>query len=288
MRRYAVAMSLLAAAWAETPQSKQVEVFGQKIHYVEAGSGPNVILLHGLGGDSTNWAATVPALAASYHVWAPDQIGFGASDKPLINYRVGTLVDFLEGFCKKAGIDKAVVVGNSLGGWTAMAFTLAHPERVQKLVLVDSAGYSFNQSPVKPTRQMLAGLNPSTVDGAKAVLTMIFANPAFATRANAERLLEEHMRKNDGYTIDQFIDSLLRGDDVLDGKLGGIKVPTLILWGREDRLTALASGQQFAKDIGGAQLTVLDGCGHVPQMECAGPFNAAVLKFLGTEMTSNR
>ena len=96
------------------------------------------------------------------------------------------------------------------------------------------------------------------------------------------------MRKNDGYTIDQFIDSLLRGDDILDGKLGGIKVPTLILWGREDRLTALASGQQFAKDIGGAQLTVLDGCGHVPQMECAGPFNAAVLKFLGTEMTSNR
>ena len=167
MRSFAVAMALLAAAWAQTPQSKQVEVFGQKIHYVEAGSGPNVILLHGLGGDSTNWAATVPALASNYHVWAPDQIGFGASDKPLINYRVGTLVDFLEGFCKKAGIDKAVVVGNSLGGWTAMAFTLAHPERVQKLVLVDSAGYSFNQSPVKPTRQMLAGLNPSTVDGAK-------------------------------------------------------------------------------------------------------------------------
>jgi len=230
----------------------------------------------------------VPALASKYHVWAPDQIGFGASDKPLINYRVATLVDFLEGFCKKTGIDKAAVVGNSLGGWTAMAFALAHPERMEKLVLVDSAGYSFAKSPIKPTRQMLAGLNPSTVDGAKAVLGLIFANKSLVTQANAEMLFADHMRKNDGYTIDQFIDAILRGDDVLDGKLGGIKVPTLMLWGRGDQLTALASGEQFAKDIAGAQLTVLDGCGHVPQMECAAPFNAALTKFLGTEMTSNR
>jgi len=291
MKGLAIGIALLLVstpAWAQAAGGKQIEVFGQKIHYIEAGSGPNVILLHGLGGDSSNWALTVPALASKYHVWAPDQIGFGASDKPLINYRVATLVDFLEGFCKKTGIDKAAVVGNSLGGWTAMAFALAHPERMEKLVLVDSAGYSFAKSPIKPTRQMLAGLNPSTVDGAKAVLGLIFANKSLVTQANAEMLFADHMRKNDGYTIDQFIDAILRGDDVLDGKLGGIKVPTLVLWGRGDQLTALASGEQFAKDIAGAQLTVLDGCGHVPQMECAAPFNAALTKFLGTEMTSNR
>jgi len=291
MKGLAIGIALLfvsTPAWAQAAGGKQIEVFGQKIHYIEAGSGPNVILLHGLGGDSSNWALTVPALASKYHVWAPDQIGFGASDKPLINYRVATLVDFLEGFCKKTGIDKAAVVGNSLGGWTAMAFALAHPERMEKLVLVDSAGYSFAKSPIKPTRQMLAGLNPSTVDGAKAVLGLIFANKSLVTQANAEMLFADHMRKNDGYTIDQFIDAILRGDDVLDGKLGGIKVPTLVLWGRGDQLTALASGEQFAKDIAGAQLTVLDGCGHVPQMECAAPFNAALTKFLGTEMTSNR
>lgn len=291
MKGFAIGIALLFVStqvWAQTADGKQVEVFGQKIHYIEAGSGANVILLHGLGGDSSNWALTVPALASKYHVWVPDQIGFGDSDKPLINYRVATLVDFLEGFCKKTGIDKATVVGNSLGGWTAMAFALAHPERVEKLVLVDTAGYSFAKSPIKPTRQMLARLNPSTVEGAKGVLSVIFANKSLVTEANAERLFADHMRKNDGYTIDQFIDSILRGDDVLDDKLGGIKVPTLVLWGRGDLLTPLASGEQFAKDIAGAQLTVLEGCGHVPEMECAAPFNAALSKFLETGMTSSR
>src|ERR1700694_5889931 len=178
----AALLALIVPVWAQAPVSKQVEVFGQKIHYLEAGAGPNVILLHGLGGDASNWATTTPALASKFHVWAPDQIGFGASDKPLIHYRVTTLVDFLEGFCKKAGIDKATVVGNSLGGWTAMAFTLAHPERVEKLVLVDSAGYSFEKTgSAKPTKQMLSILNPSTIEGTKAVIGIIFANKSMVT-----------------------------------------------------------------------------------------------------------
>jgi len=282
MRILTVSIALLAtstAAWAQAPSDKQVEVFGQKIHYIEAGSGPHVILLHGLGGDWHNWGPTIPALAAGYHVLALDQIGFGTSDKPLIDYRVATLVDFLEAFCKKTGIGKATVVGNSLGGWTAMAFALAHPERVEKLVLVDSAGYTFSPP---PTRERLLALNPATVEGAKAVLRLIFARQPWATEAAAEELLARHMSNNDGYTVDRFIDSMVRGEDFLDGMLGGIKVPTLVVWGREDRLTPLASGERFAHDIGGAQMKVLDGCGHIPQLHCAGEFNAALLDFLGS------
>src|SRR5689334_13457355 len=108
--------ALAAAAWGQDPAIKQVEVYGQKIYYQEAGSGPDVILLHGLGGDRTNWNATVPALASRFHVLVPDQVGFGQSDKPMIDYRIGTLVDFLNAFCKKTGITKATLVGNSLGG----------------------------------------------------------------------------------------------------------------------------------------------------------------------------
>jgi|SRR5215471_18285988 len=85
-------------ALAQPVSDHQVQVFGQKIHYLEAGSGPVVILLHGLGGDATNWVQTIPALAARYHVFVPDQVGFGQSDKPLIDYRVSTLVDFLDEF----------------------------------------------------------------------------------------------------------------------------------------------------------------------------------------------
>ena len=291
MRRFltpALVIFAALAARAEAPLDKSVEVFGQKIHYLEAGSGPVVILLHGLGGSAGNWAATTPVLAAKFHVYVPDQIGFGASDKPQINYRVGTLVDFLDGFCKKLSITKASVVGNSLGGWTAVDFTLAHPEKVEKLVLVDSAGYSLDHNGApKPPREMLQALNPSTVAQAKQVMGLILANKSMITDQFAEGFFAQHMRTGDGYTIDKFIDSILRGDDVVDGKLSAVKVPTLIVWGKQDLLVPLAAGQWFSQDIAGSELVTLDGCGHVPQMECAGKFNGVLAKFLGgsTEQT---
>src|ERR1700722_9662404 len=108
--------ALAATAYAQDAATKQVEIFGQKIYYLEAGSGPEVILLHGLGGDNGNWRMTLPALASQFHVYAPDQIGFGRSDKPQINFRVATLVDFLNAFYQQAGLSKATLVGNSLGG----------------------------------------------------------------------------------------------------------------------------------------------------------------------------
>ena len=283
MKRLAALFLVAAAAFAQAPASKTVEVFGQKIHYLEAGTGPTVILLHGLGADSSNWALNTPLLAKNFHVFVPDQIGFGESDKPLINYRVATLVDFLDGFMKKTGIAKASMVGNSLGGWTAMAYTLAHPEKVEKMVLVDSAGYSFEKlGGPKPTREMLEGLNPSTIAGAKGVLAIVLANKAMINDTLAEQMLTSHLKHNDGYTIDRFIDSILRSEDVVDGKLGAIKAPTLVIWGREDALVPLAAGKLLGAEIPGAESVILDHCGHVPQLECAVPFNAALMKFLSS------
>jgi 2-hydroxy-6-oxonona-2,4-dienedioate hydrolase len=263
------------------PASKQIELYGQKIHYLEAGEGPAVILLHGLGGDATNWAQTIPVLAKSFHVYAPDQIGFGDSAKPMIDYRVGTLVDFLDAFCNKLQISKASIVGNSLGGWTAMGFALAHPDKVDRMVLVDSAGYSLEHAGgVKPTREAIEALNPSTLEGSKALIRLIFANKAMANDQVAATIFAAHLSKGDGYTIDRFIDSVMSNQDVIDGKLGAIKASTLVIWGREDALLPLASGQSLAKDIAGSQIVILDHCGHIPQVECAAPFNAALLKFL--------
>jgi 2-hydroxy-6-oxo-6-(2'-aminophenyl)hexa-2,4-dienoate hydrolase len=90
-----IALSILSASWmwAQAPASKQVEVFGQKIHYLEAGSGPNVILLHGLGADANNWVMNTAFLAKSFHVFVPDQIGFGDSDKPPCGFPVWFIQD---------------------------------------------------------------------------------------------------------------------------------------------------------------------------------------------------
>lgn len=274
-------LALTGGAQAPAVADKQIEVFGQKIHYLEAGTGPTVILLHGLGGDASNWALTVPALAKQFHVIAIDQIGFGKSDKPLLNYRIGTMVDFLNGFYKQTGLTKATLVGNSLGGWIAAAFTLAHPEKVEKLVLVDAAGYSPARTGLpKLTREQLAPLNASTLAELKQVMSLVFYNKAMLTDAFIEKMFSDKLKRGDGYTISQFTEMALRGDDFLDGKTKAIKAPTLIVWGREDGLTPLALGEAYAQDIAGAEKAILEKCGHVPQLECAAAFNAALLKFL--------
>ena len=274
-------LALTSRAQAPAIAEKQIEVFGQKIHYLEAGTGPTVILLHGLGGDVSNWALTVPALAKQFHVIALDQIGFGKSDKPLLNYRIGTMVDFLNGFYKQTGLTKATLVGNSLGGWISAAFALTYPDKVEKLVLVDAAGYSPARTGMpKLTREQLAPLNASTLAELKQVMSLVFYNKALLTDAFLEKMFSDKLKRGDGYTINQFIEMALRGDDFLDSKTKAIKAPTLVVWGREDGLTPLALGEAYAQDIAGAEKAILEKCGHVPQLECAAAFHAALLKFL--------
>jgi pimeloyl-ACP methyl ester carboxylesterase len=258
---------------------KTVSVFGAKINYVEAGDAakPTVILLHGLGGQSANWAFNIPVLAANYHVIAPDQIGFGKSDRLTIKYRVGTYVDFLDKFMSELKIEKASLVGNSLGGWVAALTAIKYPNRVEKVVLADAAG-------LKPPDIDLAqiySLNYSTRDEVRQLVKLVFFNQAiFGSEMFIEQSLTLRIAANDGYTINSLIESIKRNEDFLNGRLGEIKKPTLIVWGKQDGLLKLADGEQFKREIPGSELIVFDQCGHVPMVEKAADFNKAVLAFL--------
>ncbi|HEV7844536.1 MAG TPA: alpha/beta hydrolase [Pyrinomonadaceae bacterium] len=258
---------------------KEVRIYGQKIRYLEVGSGPTVILLHGLGGNSANWTLNINALAGKYRVVVPDQVGFGQSDKPLINYRVGTYVDFLDRFYGELKIERATLVGNSMGGWVAALYTIAHPERVERLVLVDAAGFA---PPKDFDVKELAGLNPSTREGMRSLASRVIYNKQlYATNDAIDLMLAQRMAAGDGYTIQSLIESIARREDMLDGRLSAIRKPTLIIWGRNDGLTPLAEfGERFKREIASAELIVFDECGHVPMIEKAAEFNAAVLKFL--------
>lgn len=250
--------------------SKFITVYGAKIHYLEAGNGPVVVLLHGLGGDWKNWAPTIGPLSAKYRVIVPDQIGFGLSDKPFLNYRVGTLVDFLDQLYKQLKIERASLVGNSLGGWTAAAFTLAHPEKVERLVLVDAAGFAPAPEDMKGDKLNL--LNPSTREGMREVSSRIFYNKQFfASDEVIDRIFTDKVTAGDGYTIERFIESIGRGEDVLDNRLSAIKQPTLIIWGREDELIPLKWGERFKKEISGSELLIVEKCGHVPRLKLLPP-----------------
>src|SRR6185503_20082699 len=234
------------------------------------------ILLHGLGSSSQAWQLNIAPLAEKFHVFVPDQIGFGKSAKPLVNYRIRTYVDFLDQFCKQLQIPRATLVGASMGGWIAASFTAAFPDRVDKLVLVDAAGYA---PPKTFDPQTLYGLNPTTREGMKVLVAKVFYSKAFQTDAAIDQAIATRLAAGDGYTINSITESITRGEDFLDDSVKTIKRPTLIIWGREDGLVLLADGQRLNKDIAGSKLIVFDQCGHVPNIEKAAEFNAAVLKF---------
>lgn len=267
------------AAQEETTATPKIEKFittyGAKIHYVEAGSGAPVILIHGLADNVAIWDPVIPALAARFRVIALDQIGFGRSDKPLLNYRVSTLVDFLDVFLTELKIERASPVGNSLGGWVAAAYALAHPERVERLVLSDAAGYAALTKTMDS--RALRALRVASRDDIRYLGPLAFHDKRFYQ--DVDTAFKERVTAGDSYTVAQVLDSMIRGDDALDNKLQTLKQPTLVLWGREDKLIPLSFGEQFHREIVNSRLRIIDNCGHMPQLECPNEFSAAVLKF---------
>lgn len=274
----AIVLCFAAELNAQTP--KEISIYGQKIHYIEAGSGPNLILLHGLGGSSQVWQFNIGPLAEKYHVFVPDQIGFGKSDKPLVNYRIRTYVDFLDQFCKQLMITRPTLIGNSMGGWIAAIYAATYPDRVDKLVLADAAGYA---PPKDFDTRAFFGLNPTTREEMKLLSAKVFYNKAFLSDAAIDQAMAARLGAGDGYTIKSITESIIRGEDYLDNIVTKIKSPTLIVWGREDGLVPLSEGERFHKDIAGSTMIVFDQCAHVPNIEKAGEFNAAVIKFLGAQ-----
>jgi 2-hydroxy-6-oxonona-2,4-dienedioate hydrolase len=279
-RRFCALLSVILIAGAcssaqtsEASAEKVASVFGQNIHYIEIGQGPAVILLHGLGAVKEIWWPSLSALSAKYHVYAIDQLGFGHSDKPLIDYKIATWVDFLQEFMRSQNIPKASVVGNSLGGWVATEFAVQHPEMVDNLVLVDSAGLPWGQAGAS------APLNPSSIAEMRATLEALFYDKKKATDQFVLQAFTNHMRNNDGYTIQRTLAGFAQ-TAFEDEKLKSIHAPTLIVWGRQDELIGADRAEKFRDGIPGAKLVILEECGHMPEIEKPEQFNRALLDFL--------
>ncbi len=249
-----------------------VTVYGARIHYLERGSGPTVVLVHGLADDANTWRGSMEVLCKKYRAIAPDLIGHGESDKPLLNYRAETFADFLIGFLDVLHIERATFVGQSLGGWSITLIALQQPQRVERFVLVDSAGFADQKLP--------ACLNPATLEQSREVVQYVFATAKFTNDvALPAEILKARVTHGDGYTIARFLESAKRNEDTLDGRLSSLHVPTLVVWGEQDRLIPLAIGKRFAQEIAGARLQIIPNCGHDVQLERPEPLNQALLAF---------
>ena len=274
----------LVMAWPELaegqglPADKTTTVFGQTIHYFDLGSGPVVVLLHGLGSKKEDWLSVLEPMAQKYRLLVPDQIGFGKSDKPLMDYSVQTYVDFLNEFLRQMKVEKASLVGESLGGWIAALYTAelgggAHMVPVEKLVLVDAAGLK-QETPIPD-------LNPSSLAAMKAMMEAVFYDTSWLDENALRKVFTDKLAVHDGFTVRSFLGNPALAGERLDGRMGSIKAPTLVVWGKQDKLLPITSGDKYAAGIAGAKMVSFDKCGHVPPVEKTEEFVAAVTGFLG-------
>src|SRR6266852_2953150 len=259
------------------PADKTITIFGQTIHYFDMGSGPVVVLLHGLGSRKDDWLPVLEPMAQKYRLLVPDQIGFGKSDKPLLDYSIQTYVDFLNEFLRQLKVEKASFVGESLGGWIAGLYVAeigggAHLIPVEKLVLVDAAGLKQD----KP----IPDLNPSTLAAMRGMMEAVFYDTSWLTEDALRKIFTDKLSMHDGYTVRSILGNPAIASERLDSRLAEIHVPTLVVWGKQDNLLPITSGERYAAGILGGRLVSFDKCGHVPPIEKAEEFVSAVTAFL--------
>ncbi|MDL2345454.1 alpha/beta fold hydrolase [Deinococcus sp. MIMF12] len=278
------------------PTPTFLEVSGVRVRHVQAGTGPPVVLLHGIGRSLEDWSQTLGPLAARHAAHAPDLIGFGLSDKPDVPYTLAGLARFVRHYLEAVGLDAVgetrpvTLVGNSLGGAVAAQFALLYPGRTRALVLVGSAG--FGQSVTLALRLATVPrlgevlLRPSPLSARRTVASL-FHDPRHVT---PERVRwAEHLGRQPGAAraflrVARHLGAW-RGlhpewRRTLAGGLAGRNLPTLIVWGERDRILPAAHLEEARRLHPHARVHLSPDTGHVPQVERAADFTRLVLEFL--------
>ena len=282
----------LVGAAMSAMEPKTITLHGRPVAYVQAGSGPVLLLIHGMGGTFENWGAVVEPLARAHTVIAPDLPGHGASAPGAGDYSLGALAAGLRDLLIALGHERATLVGHSLGGGIAMQFSYQFPEFTERLVLVSSGGLGPEVSPVLraaalpgadlfisatagPGRTVgsavgrglaAVGLRPST-DVAEVLRG--YASLADADRRAAFLATLRSVIGTGGQRV-QAGDRLYLTEGI----------PVLIVWGSHDPIIPLNHGENAHEAIPGSRLEVFENVGHLPQLEAPGRFVGVLERFI--------
>ena len=276
----------------QAPEDHYIKIRNIKTRYWTAGdTGPNVVLIHGLGRFVEEWLPNIDTFAAHNRVYALDLPGHGHTDKPLSgSYRLLDIAGFVHDFLVALDIRPVHVIGHSLGGGIALQLILQFPEAVDKLVLVCSAGLGKEATLVLRIASVpWLGeiLTRPSLNGTKRLLKEFVNDRALLTDDFVE--LNYRMAALPG--AQQAVLKTLRSAGNLFGQynetyrpivenLELIKCPVLIIWGRQDRVLPITHGQAAEKVLPNARLKILEGCGHLPMLEHTQLFNDTILDFL--------
>ena len=278
----------LKPEYARAP-SDFLEVMGMHVHYRDEGNPQDslpVVLIHGTGSSLHTFDAWAASLKEQKRVVRMDLPGFGLTGPfPDRDYTMDHYVGFVAGFLSARNIGHCILAGNSLGGQIAWNVALEHPERVQKLILIDAAGY-----PVKSTRVPLA-FRMARTPVLNSILT--FITPRFVVRSSVENVYSDKSKITDEL-VDRYFDLSLRAgnrqalvdrlqlpvDSSRALQVRNIRQPTLILWGAQDGLIPVESAYRFQRELPNDTLVILKHSGHVPMEENPAESLQAVLDFI--------
>ncbi len=249
------------------PKLRRVKVHNQYIAYYEIGSGPPLVLIHGgSGSPAMEWGRVIMPLSRRFKVIAPYLIGFGPSDQPDLPYDAETFVDYLGGFLNARRAHGAAIVGESFGGWVVSHYVMRQGEksswgealpRISRLVFVDAA----------------VQLHPGQGGGAEDSVN----NPSVAKLAYN---FYKSLPQTDNSLVMKAVGPHEINQQVTDSQLRKITTPTLVIWGREDKILPLEDGRHIAAQIPGARLEIIDNTGHIPALEQPRAFIEAIEGFL--------
>ena len=272
--------------------AREVQVGQLTTHYLTAGQGPPLLLLHGDGQSAFDWRPAMPAFASFHRVLAPSLPGHGNSARWDGDHSPDFFVRFVRDFLAAVDAEHVTVVGNSLGGAIAIRYALEYPGDVPVLVLVDSLGLGREINRL-PTLQVIPGLGELSIALSRTrrgapVYARTRARFAFADarRAPEEWLAEQRRLARIGGVLESSLAAKrevirLRGQKaLLLDRLPALTMPTLVVWGDEDRLLPSAHAHAAAVRLVNGRATVIPGAGHLPQLEAPERFVDEVLTFL--------
>jgi 4,5:9,10-diseco-3-hydroxy-5,9,17-trioxoandrosta-1(10),2-diene-4-oate hydrolase len=274
-----------------------ITVAGKPIFVAETGSGPAVVMLHGGGPGASgvsNYSRNIDALAQQFRVIVPDMPGYGRSAKGVDQSDpFGYLADMIRGLLDELGLATAHLIGNSYGGATALRLALDTPHRVDKLVLMGPGGIGTTRAaPTAGLKSLLSyygGDGPSrnkletfirnylVYDGASVPDDLI--DRRYAASVDPEVVADPPLRRPSGPMA---LRTLWRMDLTRDNRLKHLQTPTLVLWGRDDKVNRPAGGPMLVKLMPNAELVMTSRTGHWMQWERADLFNQLVVEFLST------
>ncbi|WP_341916044.1 alpha/beta hydrolase [Polaromonas sp. YR568] len=282
----------LKPRWAQPP-SQFITIDGMQVHLRDEGPRDDplpIVLIHGTSASLHTWEGWAAALRGQRRVIRFDLPGFALTGPNRQNdYSVEAYVRFVTAVVDQLGVQRFVLAGNSLGGQVAWATAVALPQRVARLVLVDASGYSPESASVPPSLPL--GFRIARMPALR-VLTQytlprsiveksvrnVYGDPSKVTPELVDLYRDMTLRAGNRQALGR------RMDQGYSGEVAGLKtlaIPTLILWGGQDRLIPLEFGQRFARDITGSRLVVFDELGHVPHEEDPARTVAVVKTFLG-------